>query len=75
MKTNREMVVSYKVMYDDESKFLCDKLLAIVEAHAEWLRETPWENIGGDGRVAINDVGIFEWEVIYDAETPQDTED
>ena len=31
---------------------------------------------GGEGRVAIvPNVGIFEWEVIYDAETPQDTED
>ena len=63
MKTNRILKVKYKVLYDNDSELLTDKLLKIVQAHADWLKETPWENISGDGRVAISGIGVFEWKI------------
>ena len=75
MKTNRELVVSYKVLYEDDSKPITPIWAKIIQAHADWTTETPWQNQSGEGRVVVPNVGIFEWEVIYDAETPQDTED
>ena len=69
MKTNREMVVIYKISYEDDSEPITPKWAEIVQAHADWIRETSWKNLVGDGRVAINNVGVFEWEVIDAAET------
>jgi len=63
MKTNKTLVVRYKVNYDDDAKILSDKFADIVDQHAVILKETPWKKFKGDGRISINGVGIIEWKV------------
>lgn len=66
MKTNRTLIVRYKVNYDDDSKLLSDKIADLVTEHAEWLYDHSGK-LKGDGRIQINK-GVIEWEM--EDETP-----
>ena len=75
MKTNRTLNVSYKVLYDNDTELLTDKLLEITKEHVKWMEETPWEDQAGDGRVVVPGVGIFEWAVDEEERERETTQD
>jgi len=62
MKTNRTLIVRYKVNYDDDSKFLSDKLTRLIKAHYKYCKDGG-HTIPGDGRIALGKLGVVEWEI------------
>lgn len=62
MKTNRTLLVKYKVQMSDDSDYLTDKIRKLVKAHLKYLKEIGRDS-PAEGRIQIKNKGIIEFEM------------